>query len=355
MSIVLDASADALQITSSPLDASNPYLYTQWVRLSSIGGNYQTLFSLEGADYHFFAVDPDGHAYVESGAGGNTGSMTLVTGEDYYIACRRVLDGVTHRIELLINNSIQATVTATDFAASRMHIGHFGGGHTANAMHGSTAYNKAWQGNKNDAFVLAEMSCVEFVDDTGAYGRWDFAGGSLTDQSGNGHNWTSEGTLTTGPNPDAADVDYCDAPTEITGELNKSLRRMTLSAAGTLPIQGAANVTLRRMSAAIAGQLPITGVSNGVLRRMTLAATGTVAITGSMNATLRRMTLQATGGEANLFEEAKDTVIVPARENELIVPGRPFFIASPMRDSVIEIPTRANELIVPGRPFRLVA
>lgn len=207
MSIVFDAAADRLKITTSTLlwTTGNPYTQMGWFNINALTGGLQSFFPLlldNVTAYVFMGTLSTGALYYENSSGSSYTGSVLSLSTWYHVAFTYTPGG---NCFIYLNGTVQngAGSTANSLAGTPDQQ-ELGGWRTTNGnrLDGSIAAVKFWNRALSGAEVAAEVNFAAPQTATSLYGYWYLNNETdYLDQSGNGHDWSVLGTLTAGANP----------------------------------------------------------------------------------------------------------------------------------------------------------
>jgi hypothetical protein len=211
-----DNVADFFSRTTGLLDYNAAYTFVVDVYfVSGTGGTYMTVIAMDngasfthsdeiGVDdagsFRFIVISNNNFSFVAAQS-----STTPVNSTWYRLCLRR--RSVT-ALDLFVNETLEATsagdVTGRAASTEMLAAAGYGGGN--NNINGRVVPLKAWSTNLSDAEVVAEMRQITPVRWTNLYGFWPtpFGADRINDYSGNGRNWTSNGTITDEDGPPIA-------------------------------------------------------------------------------------------------------------------------------------------------------
>lgn len=141
---------------------------------------------------------------------------------------------------------------------------------------------------------------------------------SLTDLSGNGHDFTMQGTLTAfGSHPPVSATDPGDATAAVT------LPMLQIDADATVDVGASASVTLPQLQTAAAGTVDIDGAASITLPRLQVSTASTLELTGTGNITLPMLAASGAGVLGALAQPGRSIhVVVPRPEKRSRVLAR---------------------------------
>jgi len=214
MAVIFDAAADRLLRTTDLLNYNAAYTVMAWVNPTLTSGwNWLTLFALNDdttSNYDDVFIDENGGSpticmkVVIGGAGTSLVHGTApVSGAWVHVAAVRTN---ASNFYIYVNGVVSGEGTRDitgRAAATRMEIGGFGS-EDGDRFVGRMAIAKAWTVAKTASDILQEMRVIRPLNTTGLYGWWPCFPGATerdNDYSGNGHDWTQNGTLTDGDPP----------------------------------------------------------------------------------------------------------------------------------------------------------
>jgi hypothetical protein len=203
MAVRFDNATDGFQLSSSLLDYNSAYTIAGWVLMSVQSGSAEVpiCLALDGSNRDQIRTNSAGTRWGvqanNAGAGANvTGASTLSTGTWYHVALVRestsslllYVDGVqeTSNTQSVTGRSAQ---TRTDLGSDR------GGSNWDGRFYAF----KAWSAALTAIEVQHEMRTIRPRRLGSLYAYWPILPGATTrarDYSGNGRNWTENGTLT---------------------------------------------------------------------------------------------------------------------------------------------------------------
>lgn len=198
MSIRFDASTDKL-LRTTDLPNATSFSFTCKIYIpTAAGGNHKNIlwWGDSGAFNVRFAVSSLGSGRrLQLESNGSAVDGTVLSSDVWYdIAC--IKNGAT--VELWLDGVLDASLaTATNTAASYMSVG---GNPYTEYLDGRMAAGKIWTAVALvQAEIQQERHSILPKRLTDIYGWWPMFPGAterLADYSGNGRNWTAEGTLT---------------------------------------------------------------------------------------------------------------------------------------------------------------
>lgn len=200
MSVRFDATSDYLQRTAS-IPAAQPFTWMGWVyRIGN--GNYIWAIGDAGGGYQ--SMNFNVTALTIETNGGSTGGSALTANTWYHVAYTR--SGSTHLG--YINGALNITRSSDSnpsAAPDNMVTGVSGA-----SFSGRVAAVKVWSAALSEADINAEILFYNNIRTANIYLATPLqVHTDLTDISGNGFNWTGNGTLTTEADP--PDVGYSTA------------------------------------------------------------------------------------------------------------------------------------------------
>lgn len=298
MAIRFDAAGDYISRTAS-VPASDPFSVSFWMYITADRNAAGTLFILVNAGGTSFVdvhLKSDGTT-LEIGtsyAGNSGGGTSLSTGTWYHIALVR--SGASHTL-YLNGVSDQTLSNAGTFTTATMGMG----SNTVTWLNGRLACIKVWDAALTQSEIQQEMNVIRPVR-TNNLNLWtpNFPGATerLADYSGNGRNWTANGTLT---DEDPPPVSW-GAQTPF-GLLVSTATAYSLNLeSGSYAISGAAaTVTRTRLFNAAAGSYALTGAANSLLagRALNLGA-GSYSVSGAALTLLRTRIFNLAAGSYTL-------------------------------------------------------
>lgn len=216
MSVRFDAAADGLVRTTGLLDYNSPYTFMAWVYVMG-QTDWSTVLALgeSGATENYdqcgfgqTTVRFSSEAARASTYDGTFDATVRSLGAWYHVAIVR--SSVTAFTGYLNAGSL-ATISRTTLnvttrtAIARMNIGHrISSGSPIQAFNGRVYNAKAWSAALTPDEIALEMLTRPPTRQANLWAWWPLTVHTdLTDQSGNGRDWTAEGTLTTEADPPA--------------------------------------------------------------------------------------------------------------------------------------------------------
>lgn len=212
MSVRFDASADGLIRTASVLDYNSAFTWMTWAYGTTFPTDFPMLMVV-GSGVTPYNVDELGasaaashKAWIEAAIAGSFGGVeatnVLTATQWYHVAMVResatalkfYLDGSSVATDTL---NITGRTAATQMTVGKRRID----SSDENPWNGRVAYMKAWASALTPTEVLAEKEYAD-AQKASPWGVWALTSHTdLTDSSGNGRNWTANGTLTTEADP----------------------------------------------------------------------------------------------------------------------------------------------------------
>lgn len=257
MAVRLDASGDALTLSTGVFSHNSAYTWMGWVRFTNLG-SWEAAFCIGSNRSDVLAVDFAGKNDSNQwalGANNNTTYQNLEagsvsTGTWYHMA---IVRSSTSNVVMYINGAVMITngnSVAGRTASSRIDIGRSSSSN-GDAMNGRIFGMKAWTTNLSQAQVQQEMNLIRPVNTTSLWGWWPvFAGATerARDYSGNARNWTESGTLTDEDPPPvswgAGPIVVPSTATSPPSGIDLSLRSAIIELAGVSPSLSLSGVSL---------------------------------------------------------------------------------------------------------------
>lgn len=214
MSVIFDGSSDGLSRTSDILSYNSAFTVAFWAWRTDVFQNYPNLFSIQyfdgGSNSNYDYVGFNSSTTTLIIASNNSTSEINQTGSSlsvetwYHIALvRTAIDG---NLLLYLDGSLDATLSSDMTgrpSAVRMEFAAFST-FDYSPFAGRIAYAKAWSGALSAPEIANECGVIRPVRTDSLYGFWPMLSGSperARDYSGNGRDWTQDGTLTDGEGP----------------------------------------------------------------------------------------------------------------------------------------------------------
>lgn len=209
MSIRTDAAADLLSRVAD-LPSSAAVSFCAWVRLASDLNSYQAFLHMFhsgfGSQDIFLSTDSDGTTLALFDGGATLTGVSMSTGVWYWIGFARsnttralFYAAATDAAITVVTDVTTQTITATVTKLYAMNDEY------AERVDGNMAFAKLWNGLElSQAQMANERWSVRPNTFANLYGWWPMFPGSgerVRDYSGNGRDWTEEGTITDDDNP----------------------------------------------------------------------------------------------------------------------------------------------------------
>jgi hypothetical protein len=199
VAILFDASGDRLSRTTTVMNHNAAYTMCGWINLVSAGSirNPMGLTASTSIDAIGLTTTPR-FARTVGGTASAFGPNPAATATWYFIAIRR---NSTTSFQAFVDTTASA-VSATDVSARAATDLMFLANRTDQTVNWIMAGIKAWDAALTDAELAEEMLTIrpKRFDNLWAYWPlWDAA--DVFDYSGNGRNWTINGSLTTADGP----------------------------------------------------------------------------------------------------------------------------------------------------------
>jgi hypothetical protein len=247
-----------------------------WVQIATDRNSYSTFFYTNDTDNEQFVVQTDASGtrlgcYIYDNAVTGT---DLTVGTWYHLAV--TWDGSSARVYL--NGTLDITNTATGSDWTQVWLGR-STSFWDEPLNGNIAHVKAWNATLSQSEISAERYVINAVRTSNLIGQWPTPEGAnrANDTSGNGNNFTLNGTITDYANP------------LVNGVSVAALGSLTGSSAAKLDIAASAAVTLgSATSAATAtiGNSTVEAIAAASLAPMVGTAAATLQLSGAVAATL---------------------------------------------------------------------
>lgn len=199
MAIRIDAAGDYISRTTDlpAVNFADPTSASFWIRIvtdRNAAGNLFVISNNTGAIYQTVSLTTDGTTLRgETSGGTGVDGTSLSVGQDYHIGYTRL----GNSLKVYLNGVLDITVTngPADYAAAFMLMG----SNTVSWLNGRLSNIKIWTAELTQAEMQLEMMTIRPARFANLY-LWtpNFPGATerLLDYSGNGRNWTANGTLT---------------------------------------------------------------------------------------------------------------------------------------------------------------
>lgn len=250
-----------------------------------------------------------------------TGATTLTIDQDYDLCIVRAGRDVSVYIGGVLED------VCSDFAGhpntdrgetTHFYLGEYVGGgayHSSMDFQGMVVAETAWGAPQRSRMSVTAVP----ADRTAIYGIWPMLPGTgmrTKDFSGNGHDWTENGTWSDGDGQPfkLQHVGNTVAHVEVTtvvaneGELQQTLTAPSLTGESTLDIEGTATPTLATVTLSGESTLDIEGSSSTTVGLSSLTGVGELAIEGSLTSTIPGVTLTGESIIGSIEGELEQTV-----------------------------------------------
>jgi hypothetical protein len=335
MAIRFSASGESLSISSPP---SGDITIMGWLRMTSDRGTYATMFAVGGAwgsGMRHFDLDSGDEMHLYNGDTEDNGTSLSI--ETWYHVCLTDSDS-NDRTRGYLNGALDVTVTrSANRATDTMYVGN---NYNDEWQDGRMACIKVWNAELTADEILQEMHSIRPVTNLDTLWLWTpgfpGSGERARDYSGNGRDWTENGTLTDEDPPPvswgapslfavldggvAYSLDAAQGALGLAGQATGLLTdRNVVAAQGTLGFSGqSAGLAVDRLLTAEQGSLSLSGQAGSLtVARLLTAAQGSIVLSGQATDLYRGFLVVAAQGSLSLSgqsaELALDRLLVAAQ------------------------------------------